>query len=317
MIGIVSEHDHVYGNMVSRYYYGVAMSAFDTVPILRHNTLIDNSIGAWCYQCGAYIENNIISGGAGGLYLQSSPSPYVANNTISLSLPYYGGIDVYGGNPEIVNNSISGATWGIRVIGGAPEIHGNNRLENNSEYGLYVAGTLPFNVTDNNTFKNNGVGGIYLGTDSNVRIGEDNVIAYNSQYGIKIQGGNATISNRNIIHRNQYGIYMDTTYAPWIKDNNTIHNNTNIGIWVSASTNPVIRWNIIENNANYGVYKGAGSYFDCKCNWWKSDLGPNDSSDDRPTGYYNPNPSGEPVSDRVDYVNWWRKSTGLCDGTPP
>ncbi len=211
---------------------------------------------------------------------------------------------------DIVHNNISSLSSGIIVNGGGSTIRNNNRLENNRYFGLEVSGTTAFNVTGNNTFKNNSGGGlhlsagIYLGANTSVTIGEDNEISYNDDYGIWINGGNATIRDRNKIHHNDYGIYVDTTYAPWIRDNNTIHNNTQAGVYLSSSVgtfNRQIWWNDIKDNG-IGIEAedpGPGNYFHAECNWWDDATGPFDNSTGEPD--YNPLGQGQEVSDYFHY----------------
>ncbi|MFQ6061159.1 MAG: right-handed parallel beta-helix repeat-containing protein, partial [Thermoplasmata archaeon] len=216
------------------------------------------------------------------------------------------------GNPEIVQNIISDNKEGISVTSiGAPTIR-NNTIEGNTDYGIHVTSNQTFNIEQNNDIANSTIG-IFIEGDAQPIVNNSNSIHHND-YGIKVQDGNIIVEDHNRIWMNDYGVYLDTASTPQLYNNNTIETNT-VGIWVAPSTYPVVNWNNIANNTNLGVNKSGGSYFDCECNWWKDDGGPNDPSND-PLGLYNPNPDGENVTDYVDYDQWWRKATGKCDGSP-
>jgi hypothetical protein len=78
---------------------------------------------------------------------------------------------------------------------------------------------------------------------------------------------------------------------------NSIHNNSRIGVYVSAGTSGNnINFNSIVGNQQYGVrYNGTG-LLDAENNWWGDDSGPAHSS--------NPTGTGDAVSDNVDFAPW-------------
>jgi hypothetical protein len=122
-----------------------------------------------------------------------------------------------------------------------------------------------------------------------------------------IYGGDSKGGGNVIAGNTEYGIYIDTTYAPWIKDNNTIHNNIVAGIYLSSSVgtfNRQIWWNdIVDNGVGIEAeYPGAGSYFHAECNWWDHELGPYDPTPENlgPPDYNN-NTAGQYVSDYFHY----------------
>ncbi len=132
-----------------------------------------------------------------------------------------------------------------------------------------------------------------------------------------ICGGGSKGGGNVIAGNTEYGIYIDTTYAPWIKDNNTIHNNSEAGIYLSSivgTFNRQIWWNDLTDNG-VGIEAEdptSGVYFHAECNWWDDDQGPYDPSYGAPDR--NNNTAGEPVSDYFRYRNataslWWLRTS--------
>ncbi|MCK4444527.1 MAG: right-handed parallel beta-helix repeat-containing protein [Thermoplasmata archaeon] len=211
------------------------------------------------------------------------------------------------GNPEIVQNTISNNKEGIRITSlGAPAVR-NNTIEGNTDYGIYITSNQSFHIEQNNDIGNSTVG-IFVGLDGQPTISGN--LVRNNDYGIEIQGGNATIHGSNNIHHNDYGIYVNTSHAPDI-NNNTIEYNNDYGIYIHSASLTYLRieWNDIENNTDgvgedYGVYgvPVGEPYWFCECNWWGDNSGPLDDSPIEPL--YNPTGQGDRVSDYVDYFRW-------------
>jgi hypothetical protein len=67
---------------------------------------------------------------------------------------------------------------------------------------------------------------------------------------------------------------------------------TAYGLWVE-NTQPTFTNNNVQNNFVYGVYNASGVMIDAEDNWWGSDTGPTHPS--------NPDGTGDPVSDYVDF----------------
>jgi hypothetical protein len=119
-----------------------------------------------------------------------------------------------------------------------------------------------------------------------------------------IYGGDSKGGGNVIAGNNDYGIYMSTTYAPWVKDNNTIHNNSVAGIYISSSVgtfNRQIWWNdVVDNGVGISAQNPtSGVYFHAECNWWDDGNGPDDDSVG-PPDYWDNDP-GQDVSNYFHY----------------
>ncbi|MDH3457653.1 MAG: right-handed parallel beta-helix repeat-containing protein [Gemmatimonadota bacterium] len=91
---------------------------------------------------------------------------------------------------------------------------------------------------------------------------------------------------------------------------NTIFSNNGIGVNFTGASGDSTKGKIehcdFMDNTYYGV-KNTGMSFtvSAKNSWWGDAGGPNDPSDDTGTGgWYNPNPAGDDVTDRVDYTGY-------------
>ncbi|MFQ6106730.1 MAG: right-handed parallel beta-helix repeat-containing protein [Thermoplasmata archaeon] len=128
-------------------------------------------------------QNHIEGNGAGVRLWGSGVSPLIENNTFVNNVD---GVLVQGGaSPTVLNNTMSNTdyrTSGVQVSNGTPAIEGNS-IQKIGQFGIWVRGQY-------------GNPEILL-----------NTISYNV-YGIKIEGGNATIHNSNIIHHNDYYYFV-------------------------------------------------------------------------------------------------------------
>ncbi|MCK4822204.1 hypothetical protein KA005_40955, partial [bacterium] len=94
-----------------------------------------------------------------------------------------------------------------------------------------------------------------------------------------------------------------------------ISNNSG-GVFVDEDGNATINCNNIYGNEWFGIWRlpptiELSPIIDAKHNWWGDPSGPCDPSNDTATGgLYNPDGTGNMVSDDVDYAPWAR-------GTPP
>lgn len=89
----------------------------------------------------------------------------------------------------------------------------------------------------------------------------------------------------------QAGIIINSA-SPTIT--NSVIKDNRIGILVNGSSNPVINYCDIYNNAEFGIQNASAAFtIDARYNWWGDNLGPNHSS--------NPAGTGDKISDKVNF----------------
>lgn len=221
-------------------------------------------------------------------------------------LAYRAGEDITGitiQNNEIINNAT-----GIGIIRGTSNTIKSNIVHNNL-YGIGIA-----NETDTNTSTNNTI-------DANT--------VYSNAVGVYVDkncAGN-TIKNNQIYDHSENGVYLWATQTNTV-DNNEITSNTNNGIHVSYGSQNVITNNEITSNGN-GIHfrkriydgntiannnisgnttmglvyddfveTGADEIVVAENNYWGSYTGPINAT-------YNPQGTGDAVSDNVQFSHWW------------
>lgn len=274
-------------------------------------------------------QNNITGtqstsgGGNYGITTEAGEDVTIRNNT-----KIYGYIDavlVNGGNVVIEeNDDIKARYRGIRIAGGDVKIEDNtiHNVSSPTSSCVYIQGSPSVNITSGNVIRDCYYG-VRILTDSSATIYDSNEI-FDNTYGIYIHGGNASIHHFNEIHHNQWGIYMNTSYGPRVWHNNTIHNNTQVGIWISVPTNVTIYerqvwWNdIIDNDVGMEIEDDppGSDFYHCECNWWGHASGPYDNTtEEEGPPDYNPLGQGQYVKDYFWYRNataglWWLEGPG-------
>jgi len=125
----------------------------------------------------------------------------------------------------------------------------------------------------------------------------------NNSSGISMGGSQGVISGNTVSQNKGSGIVLWDSSPDII--NNIVSGNY-FGIYAYSASDPVINYNEIHGNSNYGVYNADRSVvINAENNWWGHESGPLDDSDDRSTGgLYNPDGQGDRVSDYVDYDPW-------------
>jgi parallel beta-helix repeat protein len=133
---------------------------------------------------------------------------------------------------------------------------------------------------------------------------------------LSISSSSVTVSNSEISDTdfNANGISISGS-SPIIKDN-IIANNAGAGIGISSGS-PTVKGNTISGNTSYGLYYSGSNLIDATNNYWGDPSGPYDPSDDRATGgLYNPNGKGDKVSNKVNYYPWIGMNDIDLDGVP-
>jgi hypothetical protein len=248
--------------------------------------LTPNSTG-WNEQTasGSVIENAIFDSAT----ITVSNSAKINNNTID------GAINVNGGSPYILNNTIYGSHAAINICGGSPQIKYNQLvgginsnssvrfpiISNNYVVGpVVVEGGSPVisgNLITSINYQSIGIGltGYNFGDDKlyNAVVTDNIVVGFLT--GICWNAGEGAIIARNLIE-NCSGAGLSIGSNAKV-ENNTIRNssigiriyNFNVGIPPSdSSVPPTISNNNIENNFQYNIYSYCGRDLNAAYNWW-------------------------------------------------
>jgi len=280
-----------------------------------------------------HIENTIVSGNTGGIFLDYSSSCTVSGTAIS-NTDTYGiylkssssctitgtimvdsGLVVDGdtvdywnthsidtsvtvnGKPVYYWKDITGGT----VIGGAgqvilancTDVEVENQDVSNGTLGIGLGFSSHCTLT-NITASDNTHGGIYLYRSSYCTI-TDTTITNNDYCAISLHYSNTTTITNTTITNNDYGVFL------WHSDHcalthATISNNGD-GISMYSSSNCAICYNNIYGNRKYGVrdlYSGSAYMADATYNWWGSADGPSGVGPG----------SGDAVSNNIIYEPW-------------
>ena len=149
-------------------------------------------------------------------------------------------------------------------------------LSNCGGRGLYSQYST-FNGSGLHVFNNNSDG---LGLNFTVGSIVDSIIVNNAAAGIELNESPLSISNSYLA-------------------------NNNHGIYCEGALSPEIHSSVIVDHTGYGVYAVSGVVVDARNNFWGSESGPFDPVDDVASGgLYNPDGTGQPVSNDVDYDPW-------------
>ena len=205
---------------------------------------------------GSVLENVVIDSVHAGISMEEV-APRLDGNFIT---GYYA-IDVFGGSPEISNNIINGA---IGVHHASPTITGNTITGS-----IAAFESLEETVISDNTIiageQNKDVPGIVC---SNA------LVVGNVIYGFTAGGittgykwGHNSVIEENLIMFNSVGINVTQSGSPQIRYN-TIANNS-VGIELNALSSPTLYYNNIQDNDEYSIYLSEVSQdVDADYNWW-------------------------------------------------
>ena len=205
---------------------------------------------------GCVLEYVVIDSVHAGISMEEV-APRVDGNFISA---YYA-VDVFGGSPVISNNIINGA---VGVHYASPTITGNTITGSIAAFESYEE-----TVISNNTIiageQNRDVPGIAC---SYARV-VGNVIYGFTAGGITTghKWGHTSVIEENLIMFNSVGINVSQSASPQIRYN-TIANNS-VGIELNAFSSPTLYYNNIQDNEEYSIYLSEVSEdVDADDNWW-------------------------------------------------
>lgn len=234
---------HIYGNHIGLNYAGTGMlsSTGSGININTANGVYIGKKGAVYrnYICGS--DPAAAGGWAGIGFMGTVSNAFILNNSI--------GIDRSGS--AAANNtgiSIVGGT-GINIGDGTAQ--GRNIIGNSARYGIFLQGSTTNGTVINKNF---------------IGVKENNLPAPNQQYGIYISFDplNTTITNNIISNNVQYGVLMNGGGTNNIFTNNYIGTDTTgtvamangSGMWLSNTTTSgtLVTGNLLSGNTGFGVY---------------------------------------------------------------
>ncbi len=273
--------------------HGVYTSSCNQNVTIENNTIDcckrDWARGVYCSSGSPIIQYNNISRCWWGITFSGNSKGWAINNTIFDNVYY--GIMTFTAEPRIANNTIFDNLEGIDSGSGDKSLIENNLIYGNSRYGIKA---LYHPTISNNIIIWNGNYGIECieGTAADII---NNTIAYNGRNGIRSYKSSPTIIDNIILANGEIGIYYNKGSDGKVIEHNLIAehnvhgiycrmvdpvvtNNTvtlnSIGIECYAC-NPIINYNNIMGNSEYGVYYDYYlGHLDAKYNWWGSADGP-------------------------------------------
>jgi parallel beta-helix repeat protein len=238
-----------------------------TINTITKNTASNNNHGIYL---DSSISNNITNNTASsnkynGIFLWDSDINTVTNNTGTSN--GNNGIDLYrSNNNTIVNNTLSSNKWvGIFLLDTSSNTITNNEMENN---GIFIMGDMlkywnTHNIDITNTingkpvryWKNQTGGSVPLGAGQVILANSTNVVVENQNVSYGSAGIELGFSNSNTIVNNTassnklYGIDLHFSNSNTI-NNNILSSNKLYGIYLEDSSNNGIYHNNIINNIN-------------------------------------------------------------------
>jgi len=207
-----------------------------------------------------------------GIYLYGTEEVVIENNTLSGN--HYGVYLDDSGNSTIKDNEISDNSYGIYLTASSGNSLSNNTLPGNSGCGIYLSesrnNTINGNnasgsyagihaaYSDNNTFVENIASGNELGLyllDSNYNTLTANTANSNSESGFDLTISQHNMLSGNTASENTRGITLqgwtgETSTADNVLFSNTVSNNSELGIWLTAAENNTIYGNSFDNIKN-------------------------------------------------------------------
>ncbi len=240
------------------------------------------------------VRDLLFQNGLYGVYLCGTEDAALENNTFANN--FYGIYLMDSGNCKIRGNNFSGNSYGVSLTASSGNTLENNTLSENSGYGIYLSesrdntisgnsalgsdtgiradcsngNTFAENIVFNNTF------GIYL-FDSDYNILTANTANTNSKNGFYLTISQHNTLSENTASENTRGIDLEGwTGEVLTTDNilfsNTVSNNSESGIWLTAAANNIIYGNLFNNTKNV-MDKGHNTWNTTTGNYWSDYAG--------------------------------------------
>jgi parallel beta-helix repeat protein len=181
-----------------------------------------------------------------------SDGDYTTIDTVhSLSSETYDGVYIDADYATVRNCYITANPLGVEIYGDNAQV-GNNSIYNNDNYGVYITGLAP--VVVGNRIDGADYDGVYLGYADGGTVSQ-NTIRGASSYGVEVYDtDNCTVSSNDILSCTSGGIYMDLCDES-AASGNYIGGINGDGIYVSYDTvgNNVISDNTVEDLYREGI----------------------------------------------------------------
>ena len=226
---------------------GMVIAFSDGITIANNTANSNNEDGIWLYfSSNNTITNNTANSNKGGIFLESSASNIIANNTFVKD-----GLIILGDHLSYWNTHVIDAS---NTVNGGPVYYWKNTTGGKVPLG---AGEVILancsNVVVQNQNVSNGSIGMEIAFSDGITIA-NNTANSNKQNGIHLYSSSSTIKNNTANLNNEMGIYLT------LSDNNTITNNTALNnmfaIVVYKTDNNTINNNTANSNSFYGIYIG-------------------------------------------------------------
>nr|WP_269849067.1 NosD domain-containing protein [Methanosarcina horonobensis] len=207
-----------------------------------------------------------------GIYLYGAERTELKNNTFFNNT--YGVYFEDSENSTVQESEFSGNSYGIYLTACSGNSLTDNNLTGNKEHGIYLyearyntingnnasgghTGILA-DCSNNNTFVENNVSGSDLGLelfDSDYNVLTANNANSNNESGISLTISQHNILSRNIVLENTRGITLEGWTGEFLtSDNvlfaNTVSNNSEFGLWLTAAINNTVYGNSFNNTKN-------------------------------------------------------------------
>lgn len=227
-----------------------------------------------------YAENNV-----GGFFAEMTNSSTFTHDSATFNSEF--GFDV-GGEGNTIRHSYSRYNGGdgIRIYSGslfnstssendgsgvytsglaALDIYGNN-MNNNKLYGIYLYNTYSKRIFNNSYIYGNQKGGIYIGSNSRSNEVFNNSVFDNYVANILVgPSWNNRVYGNRVYEGFSHGILLngqgtEASSMPNRLENNSVYNNSGIGVYLNYSNYSILTGNEVFNNSGDGFYLAYSSY---------------------------------------------------------
>ena len=233
-------------------------------------------------------KDAIVEGGwSGNCFYVTGDTINISGFTIQNSGSSYRGVYLYGSsNSEIVGNDVINNGYGVYLYSYCEHnTIKNNYIADSNKDGIHLShyyneyntiadntvtrnkdgihltygGHNDYNTIENNAVDSNRENGIYLYSQNNYNTIANNSFNSNGINGIKLgSGGNDQIINNTVTSNKDVGIYLSHSSDTIIKENSVDRNKGGIYLY-STSKNCEITENNITHSTDYGLYLHSGS----------------------------------------------------------
>jgi len=280
-----------------------------TNGMIKNNTIEKNSNhGIFLnYLCenNTIFDNIIFNNSGKGIYIYSSSTDNIIDSNVIVENHHDGitirdysdrntiinnqivengntGIEIYtdNDNNKILNNEIlDNVNDGITILWGSDNnLASNNNIVGNGRYGLWLRGASLENNVSRNLIAYSGSHGILVDRSEPIWKNLDclitgNNISFSGGSGIHLIDGRYLTCESNDISNNPYGIYLESDFDFSMFHNNTIHDNTNYGVYAADDDGVSNDHNSFYNNYFIGNTMNARDSVSNGNDWSKGILG--------------------------------------------